>query len=59
MTVEAMVLSFLDDMDAKLYVATSAIESTEPGSFSAKQWSLDNRIIYNHGKAYDGGINLI
>lgn len=59
MTVEAMVLSFLDDMDAKLYIVSNAVDSTEPGSFSAKQWSLDNRIIYNHGKAYDGGVNLI
>ena len=32
--------------------------SVEPGEFTGKQWALDNRILYNHGRSGDGGVEL-
>ena len=55
---EAMALSMLDDLDAKMYLAHSALTDTESGSFSGKVWALDNRLLYNHGRGGDGDVNL-
>lgn len=55
---EAMALSMLDDLDAKMYQAHSALADTESGSFSGKVWALDNRLLYNHGRGGDGDVNL-
>ncbi len=47
---EAEVLSSLDMLDAKVYEIENAITTVEPGSFSARQWALDDRKFLNHGR---------
>lgn len=59
MFIEAFVLAALDDMDAKLYEISNALENVEAGKFSGKQWALDNRILYNHGRSNEGNITLL
>ena len=43
---EAELLHYLDMMDAKMYDMEEAVEMTEPGEFSQRVWTLDNRRIY-------------
>ena len=43
---EAELLHYLDIMDARMYDMNAAYSSTEPGTFSDKIWSLENRSIY-------------
>lgn len=43
---EAEMLHYLDMIDAKMFDMQEAIEKTEPGQFSDKVWTLDNRTIY-------------
>ncbi len=43
---EAEMLHYLDMIDAKMYDMEKAVESTEPGEFSERVWTLDNRTIY-------------
>ena len=43
---EALVLSAIDRMDAKLYQMRDALRATEPGTFSAPVWALDRVEIY-------------
>ena len=50
MTLEAEILSELDMLDARVYELQSALQGVEPGGFSARQWALDNRKFYNHGR---------
>lgn len=49
MFLEAVVLSALDDLDATIYEVNNATSKVEPGSFTDRQWALDNRKLYNHG----------
>ncbi|MDR3190281.1 MAG: HD domain-containing protein [Lactobacillaceae bacterium] len=44
--IEANVLHQLDEIDANIQSFTSALNETEPGTFSNKQWALDNRSVY-------------
>jgi 3'-5' exoribonuclease len=46
MTKEALLLSMIDDMDAKLVMAEKALEGVEPGDFSARVYTLDERSLY-------------
>ena len=39
---EAEVLHYLDILDARMFDMQDALESTEPGSFSDRIWTLDN-----------------
>ncbi len=48
--IEAEVLSQLDTLDATIYEFNDALENVKPGDFSARQWALDNRKLYNHGR---------
>lgn len=59
MTIEAYALSALDDLDAKMYEFSTETFKVDVGSFTAKQWSLDNRILYNHGRQNDSVVELI
>ncbi len=59
MFIEAELLSQLDLMDARLYEMHAAVEAVEEGAFTPRQWALENRNLYNHGKAYDGGVELM
>lgn len=43
---EAELLHYLDIMDARMYDMNAAYSSTEPGTFSDKIWSLENRSVY-------------
>lgn len=59
MFIEAELLSQLDLMDARLYEMHSAVSAVDEGAFTPRQWALENRILYNHGKEGDGGVTLI
>lgn len=48
--VEAEVLSQLDTLDATIYEFNDALANVKPGDFSSRQWALDNRKLYNHGR---------
>ena len=43
---EAEVLHYLDILDARMYDMEEALKVTEPGGFSDRIWTLDNRRIY-------------
>lgn len=43
---EAEMLHYLDMIDAKMFDMQEAVEKTEPGHFSDRVWTLDNRTIY-------------
>ncbi len=45
---EAELLHYLDIVDARMYDMNKAMESTEPGSFSDRIWSLENRSVYKN-----------
>ena len=43
---EAEICHYLDVIDARMYDMSNALATTEPGEFSDKVWTLDNRKIY-------------
>ncbi len=43
---EAEVLHYLDILDARMYDMQQALEATDPGGFSDRVWTLDNRRLY-------------
>lgn len=49
--VEAEILSQLDTLDATIFEFQDALENVQPGDFSSRQWALDNRKLYNHGRS--------
>ena len=56
---EAEILSELDGLDARIYEFEKATQDIEKGEFSARQWALDDRNLYNHGrKTIDTNANL-
>lgn len=59
MFIEAELLSQLDLMDARLYEMHSAVEAVDEGAFTPRQWALENRNLYNHGKQGGGEVTLI
>lgn len=59
MFIEAELLSQLDLMDARLYEMHSAVEAVDEGAFTPRQWALENRNLYNHGKSGGGEVILI
>lgn len=50
MFLEAELLSQLDTLDATVYEITSAVGDVAAGEFTPRQWALDNRKLYNHGR---------
>ena len=50
MFLEAEILSQLDTLDATVFEIADALSETQKGSFSPRQWALDNRKLYNHGR---------
>ena len=50
MFLEAEILSQLDNLDATIYEITSTVSEVQKGEFSPRQWALDNRKLYNHGR---------
>lgn len=49
MFLEAEILSALDSLDATIYEINTAVAKVQPGTFTDRQWALDNRKLYNHG----------
>ena len=49
---EAELLHYLDILDARMYDMEQAEESTEPGCFSERIWSLENRSVYKSPALY-------
>lgn len=47
---EAEILSELDMLDARIYEISHAVSAVQQGEFTQRQWSLDNRRLYNHGR---------
>ena len=45
---EAELLHYLDIIDSRMYDMKAAFESTDPGKFSDKIWSLENRSVYHY-----------
>ncbi len=43
---EAEVLHYLDILDARMFDMQTALEATQPGEFSDRVWTLDNRKLY-------------
>lgn len=43
---EAEILHYLDMIDARMYDMEDALSRTEPGEFSERVWTLDNRRLY-------------
>ena len=39
-------LHYLDILDARMFDMQAALEATEPGAFSDRVWTLDNRRLY-------------
>ena len=50
MFLEAEILSELDMLDARIYEISHSVSEIEPGAFTARQWALDNRKLYNPGR---------
>ena len=49
MFLEAEILSQLDLIDARIYEVCNALSEVGSGAFTARQWALDNRKLYNTG----------
>ncbi|MDR0314914.1 MAG: HD domain-containing protein [Oscillospiraceae bacterium] len=58
MFLEAELLSQLDLMDARVDEISKSVESIDYGDFSARQWALENRQFYNHGRKEMSGADL-
>ena len=43
---EAEMLHYLDMIDARMYDMEEALDATEPGQFSDRVWTLENRRLY-------------
>ena len=50
LTKEALLLSLIDNLDSKMVVVNKAVADVEPGNFSNKVFSLDNRSFYKSNK---------
>lgn len=50
MFLEAEILSQLDGLDATIFEINNATSKVQPGAFTDRQWALDNRKLYNHGR---------
>ena len=47
-TIEAEVLYFIDNIDAKINIIEKALETIKEGEFTTKLFSMDNRTFYKH-----------
>lgn len=48
--IEAEVLCQLDTLDATVYEMAQSIGEVKKGEFTQRQWALDDRKLYNHGR---------
>lgn len=54
---EAEVLHYLDVLDARMFDMEDALNGVEPGGFSDRIWTLDNRRIYKATPDYDANFD--
>ena len=47
-TLEAEVLSQIDNIDAKINIITKALDEINPGEFTQKLFAMDNRVFYKY-----------
>lgn len=47
-TIEAEMLSFIDNIDAKVNILDKALDEIKVGEFTSKIFALDNRVFYKH-----------
>ena len=47
---EAEIVSQVDVLDSRLFEMFEAVSGVQVGEFSERQWALDNRQIYHHGR---------
>jgi len=47
---EAEIVSQVDVLDSRLFEMFEAVSGVQDGEFSERQWALDNRQIFNHGR---------
>ena len=59
MFIEAELLSELDLLDARLYEMNHAVSAVSSGEFTPRQWALDNRNLFNHGKGGEDKLELL
>lgn len=50
MFLEAEILSELDTLDATIFEIEASAGAVEKGGFTQRQWALDNRKLFNHGR---------
>lgn len=50
MFLEAAILSQLDTLDATVFEISSAAGAVQTDGFTPRQWALDNRKLFNHGR---------
>lgn len=50
LTKEALILSMIDDLDAKIVISNKALEVTNKGEYTQKIFALDNRSFYKPNK---------
>ena len=53
MTLEAIVLSQLDTLDATIFEVEDAVRGVNANEFTDRQWALDNRKLFNPGGEID------
>lgn len=47
-TLEAEILSQIDNIDAKINIISKALDEVKPGEFSQKVFAMDNRVFYKY-----------
>lgn len=47
-TLEAEILTYIDNIDAKINIIDKALSEVKEGEFSQKQFAMDNRVFYKH-----------
>lgn len=59
MFLEAEILSALDNLDATIFEFNAALTNVEKGDFSDRQWALENRKLFNHGRTENGHLAVL
>ena len=50
LTKEALLLTYIDNMDSKMAIVDKALEAVQPGEFTQKIYPLDSRMMYKPKK---------
>ena len=52
---EAEIVSDIDMLDARMFEMYDALAAVDPGEFTERQWSMDNRQLFRHGHGLNNG----